>query len=423
MILHLDLDCFFAAAERINNPSLNNIPIAVGGRSNLSIFDKNTQKRELSKIEGAFTSSILSVGDKDKSFKEYFEDPDGRVRGIITTSSYEARAYGVKTAMNVAEALRYCPKLIVLPPNYPLYHDLSHRLKLLLELKIPTIEQFSIDEFFGDVTGWIDDEDIVSFAQDLKQQILDELGLPISIGIAQTKWIAKLATNDAKPFGVKVIYQEDIESYIQNKPIKSFCGIGQGYQQRLLNHGIRTLGDVKGHKKLFDSWGKFGKSLYLRILGIDTEVLSLDKNPSKSIGLGRTFDPLKDRSEIKRRLAILCRHLSFLAHKGSHDPMTYAIRVKYQYGVTIKDHINTNRTFSELLLKKEISNLFDKIDNHPTHNIVQINITLSNFSEQKDMSYNLFTYENDTKQSKLTDSMQKLRDKFGIDIIKSGSEL
>ena len=269
MILHLDLDCFFAAAHRIDNSSLNNIPIAVGGRSNLSIFEIKKQTRELSKIDGAFTSSILSVSDSSKTFEEYFLDENKRVRGIITTSSYEARAYGVKTAMSVAEALRWCPNLIVLPPNYSLYHELSHKLKLLLQKKIPTIEQFSIDEFFGDVTGWIDDKDIYQFALQLKQQIFDELGLPISIGIANSKWIAKLATNDAKPNGVKLILPNEVDNYIKNKSIGEFCGVGKGYQTRLENRGIYKLGQVKDKKELFYSWGKFGKQLYHRIQGDD----------------------------------------------------------------------------------------------------------------------------------------------------------
>jgi len=423
MILHLDLDCFFAAAHRIDNPCLNNIPIAVGGRSNLSIFDKNTQKRELSKIEGAFTSSILSTSDKNKTFKEYFQDEDGRVRGIITTSSYEAREYGVKTAMSVSEALRHCPTLKVIAPNYPLYHELSHKLKLLLQKVIPTIEQFSIDEFFGDVTGWIKDEDVYNFSLNLKQQIFDELGLPISIGIAKTKWIAKLATNDSKPYGVKLITPSMVDEYINNKPVGEFCGIGKGYEQRLRNHGIKKLGDVKNEKELFYSWGKFGVALYHRILGSDTSILTFNKDPSKSIGLGRTFDPIEDRKEIKRRISILSRHLSFLAYKNDYNPTTFALNIKYQYSNKAKDHINTNRTFSELLLKHELNKLFDKIDNHPTHGVVQINITLSNFLQQNGQTFNLFTLEDDTKQSDLTSSMQKLRNKFGIDIIKSGGEL
>ena len=422
MILHLDLDCFFAAAHRINNPKLNNIPIAVGGRSNLSIFDKETQKRELSKIDGAFTSSILSVSDNSKTFDEYFKDDKGKVRGIITTSSYEARAYGVKTAMSVSEALRWCPKLTVLPPNYPLYHELSHKLKQLLEKEIPVIEQFSIDEFFGDITGWIKDEDAEQFAYNLKEQILKELGLPISIGVANTKWIAKLATNDAKPDGVKLIPIHRVNNYIKHKHIKEFCGIGKQYQAKLESKGIQTLGEVKDKKELFYSWGKFGIQLYHRILGTDNETLTPSKESSKSIGLGRTFDPLLDRDEIKRRLTILSRHLSFLAHKGKHNPMTFSLNIKYQYGDKVKDHVNTQRDFTELLFKNEIIKLFNKIDKHPSHAIVQINITLSNFSENKSITKNLFTQENDSKLVKLTNSMQQLRDKFGIDIIKSGGE-
>jgi DNA polymerase-4 len=422
MILHLDLDCFFAAAHRINNPSLENIPIAVGSRSNLSIFDKNTQKRELSKIQGAFTSSLLSVN-SNKSFEEYFVDNNGKVRGIITTSSYEAREFGVKTAMSVSEALRWCPNLTVISPNYPLYHNLSHRLKILLKDNIPTIEQFSIDEFFGDVTGWIKDEDVYDFGIKLKQKILDDLKLPISIGIAKTKWIAKLATNDAKPYGVKLILPNEVDNYISNKPICEFCGIGKGYEKKLQDKGIKTLGQVKSKKELFYSWGKFGKQLYHRILGSDTEVLSHTKNSSKSIGLGRTFDPVFHRDEIKRRITILARHLSFLAFKGDHNPLTFSLYIKYQYGNKVKDFININRNFSEFILKQELIKLLINIDIHPSHAIVQINITLSNFAKNKQNTLNIFAVQDDIKQTKITNAMQKLRDKFGVDIIKSGGEL
>ncbi len=421
MILHLDLDCFFAAAHRIDNPQLCNIPIAVGGRSNLSIFDRKKEKRYLSEIDGAFTSSILS-SNGDKTYEEYFVDPDGRVRGIVTTSSYEARAFGVKTAMPVAEALRWCPNLTVIPPNYPLYHELSHKLKLLLEKEIPSIEQFSIDEFFGDVTGWIKDEDILEFAANLKEQIYNELKLPISIGIAKTKWIAKLATNEAKPNGVKRVAPDEVDDFIKDMPIKAFPGIGKGYQERLSQRGIQTLGDIKKKKELFYSWGKPGKQLYDRICGIDNESIALAQS-RKSIGLGRTFDPEMDRDEIRRRITILCRHLSFLAHKGGHNPMTFSLKIRYQYGAKAKDFINTNRLFSELHLKQEIVTMFNSIDMHPSHPVVQVNITLSNFEANKPVTMDLLNYEEDMKQSKLTESMQKLRDKFGVDIIKSGGEL
>jgi len=102
--------------------------------------------------------------------------------------------------------------------------------------------------------------------------------------------------------------------------------------------------------------------------------------------------------------------------------MTFSINIKYQYGEKVKDHINTQRDFSEQILKKEIIKLFYKIDKHIRYNIVQINITLSNFSENKHITKNLFTQVDDIKQVKLTNTIQELRGKFGIDIIKSGGE-
>jgi len=419
--LHIDIDCFFVSAHRIINPEYENIPLAVGGRSNLSIFEDQKSTRTMSQVDGAFTSSILSSND-DKSFEDYYVDENKKIRGIITTSSYEARSFGVKTTMTVSEALRWCPKLIVLPPNYPLYHDLSHRFKLLLEKEIPSIEQFSIDEFFGDITGWIDDIDVYDFAVKLKQKIYDDLGLPVSIGVSKSKWISKLATEFAKPFGVRYIKTEDVSAFIKEIPISKFPGIGKGYQDRLAKYNIQTLGEIENKKELFYAWGKPGIQLFHRVTGTDNEKIALAQS-RKSIGLGRSFDPEVDRVEIKRRITILCRHLSFLALKGKHKPMTFSINIRYQYGEKVKDYVNTNRGFSELFFKQEMIKLFDIVDTHKSHAIIQLNLTLSNFSENKPTTMNLLSYEEDEKQNNLTQSMQKLRNKFGIDIIKSAGEL
>lgn len=195
------------------------------------------------------------------------------------------------------------------------------------------------------------------------------------------------------------------------------------YQHKLQSNGIYKLGQIKEYKELLYTWGKFGKQLYHRVQGDDNEAVVYKKSDSKSIGLGRTFDPIKDRDEIKRRVTILCRHLSFLAFKGKHNPMTFSLYLKYQYGEKTKGYINTQRDFSEQLLKKEIIKIFTTIDNHISHSIVQVNITLSNFSKDKHTIPNLFTQEEDAKQVKLTKSIQTLREKFGIDILKSAGEL
>jgi len=421
MKLHIDIDCFFVSAHRINNPKYHNIPLAVGGRSNLSIFETTKTQKMTSQISGAFTSSILSPT-SNMSFEEYFLDENKRPRGIITTSSYEARQYGVKTAMSVSEALRWCPNLTVLPPNYPLYHKLSHDLKNLLEKEIPSLEQFSIDEFFGDLSGWIADEDVYEFGTMLKEKVYKELQLPVSIGLAKSKWIAKLATEFAKPQKVKYIKTQYVDSFIRDIPISKFPGIGKGYQTKLKKYNINTLGEIQQHKELFYSWGQPGIQLYNRVCGIDNENISLKKD-RKSIGLGRTFDPLSCRDEIKRRITILCRHLSFIALKNNHNPLTFALQVRYQYGEKSKDFINTNRIFNELFLKQEMIKLFNKIDIHPSHAIIQLNLTLSNFEKNKHTTMDLLHYEEDSKQNNLTQSLQKIRDKYGIDIIKSGGEL
>lgn len=416
----MDLDCFFAAAHRIDNPSLDNIPIAVGGRSNLNIFDSKKQTKVYSNVNGAFASSLISEDERDE--KEYFIDKNGIPRGIITTSSYEARAYGVKTAMSVASALKICPNLKMIKPNYPLYHRLSNELKILLEKEIPSIEQFSIDEFFGDVTGWIKDEDVVQFAYSLKEKIHQELKLPISIGIAKTKWIAKLATNDAKPDGVYIVYPNEVEEYIKNKPLKAFPGIGKSFLEKISGRGISTLGDIKNKKELFYSLGKYGQQIYDRVNGIDHEQITA-KEDKKSIGIGRSFDPELNRDEIKRRIVILCRHLSFVAFKGNYKPTSYGLKIKYQFGTTANDTANTNREFSEQIFKNEILKIFPKIDKHPSHAIVQLSLTLGSFQNNSQKTFDIFNYEQDSKLSKLSHSMQKLRDKFGVDIIKNGSEL
>ena len=421
MFIHIDIDCFFVSAHRTLDDSLFHIPVAVGGRSNLNIFSSKKEVRQISTNSGAFVSTILT-NEGQKTFKEYFVDENGKIRGIITTASYEARAFGVKTAMSVNEALSLCPHLKMLPPNYPLYHDLSSKLKELLVNDIPMVEQFSIDEFFGDVTGYIGENEIVEFAYNLKKKIYKELKLPVSIGVANTKYLSKLITEYAKPDGIKYVSADNIGNFIKDIPIKEFPGIGKGFQERLKGYGIRTLGDIKKNQKLFYSWKKPGIDLYNRVCGIRDNKLTIERE-KKSIGIGRTFDAIFDRNELKRRVMILCRYLCFLVKKENVNPLTYAIKIRYEYRIKSKDYINVNRIFNEMDFKNEMVKLFEKTDNHKTHGVIQLNIRVLNFAKINEYTYNLFEYENDVKKRALTNQMQKLRVKYGVDIVKSGFEI
>ena len=421
MFMHLDLDCFFVSAHRTIDKSLHNIAVAVGGRSNLSIFSNEKKNRNVTSNSGAFVSNILT-NDSKSTFENYFKDSDGRIRGIITTSSYEARAYGVKTAMSVSQALDLCPHLIVLPPNYPLYHDLSCRLKLLLEKEIPLIEQFSIDEFFGDLRGYKNEDEVYEFAKFLQNKILKELRLPISIGISYTKYLSKLLTEYAKPCNIKFVKKDEIRDFIKDIPIDDFPGIGKGFSLRLKKNGIRKLGQVQKNKELFYSWKKPGIDLYNRICGGNDFELRVQTR-KKSIGISRTFDAVYDREEVKRRINILCRYLTFLVEKEKFNPQTYYIKFKYESKIKCKHNEKVNSVFNEFDFKKKMIEIFCKLDTHKFHGIIFLNISVYNFSEKNSYVSNIFSQEEDKKKRDLSNQIQKLRSKFGIDILKFANEI
>ena len=421
MFIHIDLDCYFVSAHRTLDKSLHNIPVAVGGKSNVDIFSHTRVKRTMATNRASFSSKILDSEDENSS-NDYFVDENNKIRGIITSASYEARAFGVKTAMSVNEALKLCPNLKMIPPKYSLYDELSSKLKELLELEIPLIEQFSIDEFFGDLTGYIKEDEAEDFAKKLKDKIFKELNLPCSIGLANTKYLSKLMTNEAKPNNIKLLKKENIEEFTKNILIENFTGIGKSLCEKLSGYNIKTLGDIRKNKNLFYSFGKVGIDTYNRVCGIKDSKLNITKE-KKSIGIGRSFDVVFSRDELKRRVMILSRYLSFIVKKDGHNPLSFQIHIKYESNIKTKAQENSNKIFNEFDFKNSIINLFMQADKHRNHGVVQLYITVFNFAKKGEHTYNLFEYEDDLKKDKLGKNIQNLREKFGIDILKSACEL
>ena len=421
MFIHIDLDCYFVSAHRTLDKSLHNIPVAVGGKSNVDIFSHTRVKRTMATNRASFSSKILDSEDENSS-NDYFVDENNKIRGIITSASYEARAFGVKTAMSVNEALKLCPNLKMIPPKYNLYDELSSKLKELLELEIPLIEQFSIDEFFGDLTGYIKEDEAEDFARKLKDKIFKELNLPCSIGLANTKYLSKLMTNEAKPNNIKLLKKENIEEFTKNILIENFTGIGKSFCEKLSGYNIKTLGDIRKNKNLFYSFGKVGIDTYNRVCGIKDSKLNITKE-KKSIGIGRSFDVVFSRDELKRRVMILSRYLSFIVKKDGHNPLSFQIQIKYESNIKTKAQENSNKIFNEFDFKNSIINLFMQADKHRNHGVVQLYITVFNFAKKGEHTYNLFEYEDDLKKDKLGKNIQNLREKFGIDILKSAFEL
>ena len=422
MFLHIDIDSFFASAERSVDASLKNIPMAVGSRSNLEIFNKKrTNIRLMNENSGAFVTPVF-YSDKEKTFENTFIDRiDGRekIRGIITTASYEARAFGVKTAMPIAQALQLCPHMLVIPSHYPLYHKISHKMHDFICARIPKVEQYSIDEFFGDVTGWIEEDEVYAFAKNLQEEILQHFDIPVSIGISKAKWIAKLATESAKPYGVFEV--KDIDAYIEHMPIKAFPGIGKGFQERLGKYYIATLGDVKRHKKLFYTWKKPGIQLYHRVTGTDNEQIE-NRGARKSIGISRTFDVISQSDEVKRRIMIMARHIVYMVMAIEVNPTSYYLKINYEYGVKVKKSETVNRVFSESLFKKTLLAMYNEIA-QKHKGAIKLTLNVSNFTQQHPKTLSLLEIDNDMSEMELSRKIQSLRERFGLDIIKTATEL
>ncbi|WP_345974526.1 DNA polymerase IV [Sulfurimonas sp. HSL3-7] len=421
MILHLDLDSFFASAERTRNVELIGKPLIVGGRGDPFIFDTKPAKakRLIQLNQGAFVPSLFHA---EHDASSYFFEGD-RIRGIVTTASYEARHCGVKTAMTIREALNLCPDAILLPPDHLLYHTLSHEMMELLGNEIPLVEQYSIDELFGDVTGWIDEKDMYDFIAYLQEKVAKEMLLPVSIGACNAKWIAKLATSTVKPFGLKVVYDEEIHDFVKDIDIHAFPGVGRAFGKKMRQYGIKTIGDALHARRLFESWGRQGRDLYKRLSGTDHEGVSR-KQSRKGVGMSRSMDhPIKDRAEFYRRVSTMVRHWSHTIKRLNVNPTTFFFGIGYEHHLRSKKQYTTYRIFNEQFIQHFAREKFQELDIYPNVAILYITMSATKFLHHDPKAVDIFAFENDKKMHRLDSAVNKAREKYGMDILRSGNEL
>ena len=423
MKIHIDIDCFFASAARIVDPTLENKPIAIGGRSDTKIFSKEAKKQTVNfENSGSFVPTFYKTYEKSDDDINAFKDDDGKIRGILTTSSYEARAYGIKTAMNIKDALGLCPHLVIKAPNMSLYQKLSHELHEFLCSKIPLVEQASIDEFYGDLSGWLDDEDVPQFIDNLRHEIKKKIKLPVSIGASKTKHIAKLATTYAKPFGCKTIYAQDFDAFVNPIKVGDFAGIGKSMKAKLASVHIHTLGELRERKGTIESWGPYAKELYKKVSGLlDTPIQTTHRR--KSIGISRTIDPLYDRLELKRRVHVLARHLSFAILKLKVIPTVFSLSISYEGSQKSHKNISIAEIFTEKKFDSLCIKLFNDADTQKRLHVIRLSIYCSSFTRDSKKELSLIGFHEEQNMKKLTDLSQELREKYGIDTLKWASEL
>ncbi|MGO2132879.1 MAG: DNA polymerase IV [Halomonas sp.] len=246
-ILHADCDCFYAAVEMRDNPALRDIPLAIGGASER--------------------------------------------RGVIATCNYPARAYGVRSAMPTARAMRLCPSLTLMPGNFDKYRAVSRTIQEIFYELTPIVEPLSLDEAYLDVSTVTAFQGSATYmAQWLKQQCLERTGITLSVGVAPSRFLAKIASDWEKPDGLTVITPEQVGSFIDTLPVSKLHGVGPATEAKLQRLNIHTCTDLRQLplQPLVENFGKFGLRLYQLARGIDDRPVNVERN-RKSISVETTF--------------------------------------------------------------------------------------------------------------------------------------
>jgi DNA polymerase-4 len=427
MKIHLDLDCYFVSAERTRYPFLKDKNVVVAKSSDKKIFSKDKKQGVILGDTGAFNSVLEFKNSYDtnnilKAWKDEFLDENGDIHGIVIAKSYECKPYGIKTGTPLKEAIHMCPNLIIIPSDHLFYQQLSQKLKTYLEFKIPLLEQYSIDEFFGDLNGWVKNSDTLEFIKDLRDDIKEKFDLPITIGASKSKWIAKLITDCVKPFGVIALEQEKVFDYTKDISVDDFPGVGSAIGKKLSDYRIQTLAQLRERPNLLYAYGKTGRDLYERICGTDNDKV-IPYSDRRGIGISRNFKAIIDRNEIYRRVMILARYLSYTITKLNLNPTTFYFKIRYEYGIKNSQSITENRLFNEKFLIDLAKFMIKKLDTRLNYKIHYIAISASNFASDHNIkTFCLIDYKKDLKYKALNENLLKVRDKYGIDIVKYASE-
>jgi DNA polymerase IV len=288
-ILHVDLDAFFAAVEQLDDPSLRGKPVVVGGLGN---------------------------------------------RGVVSTASYEARAFGVRSAMPMARARKSCPQATFLSPRMARYVDKSHEVMAVLASVSPLVEQLSIDEAFVDVAGarrMLGGP--AEIAATIRRRVLDEAGLCLSVGVASTKFLAKLSSDLAKPDGVLVIEAGTERAFLAPLPVSRLWGVGPATMTKLERMGLRTIGDVAAldDQALVRSLGQsLGRHLHALARNDDPRSVVPERD-AKSIGAEETFgQDLHSVTQCERELVRLADRAC--ARLRSAQLVARTVNVKIRFG-------------------------------------------------------------------------------------------
>ncbi|SDJ65947.1 DNA polymerase IV [Sediminibacillus albus] len=375
VIFHVDMNSFYASVEMAYNPDLKGKAVAIAGNP-------------------------------------------GERKGIIVTSSYEARKKGVKTTMPLWEAKKLCPELLVMRPNFDRYRTASRQMFKILSDVTSFIQPVSIDEGYMDITDCEQLGSPLEIAENIQNRIKEELDLPCSIGIAPNKFLAKMASDMKKPMGITVLRKRDLADKLWPLAVKEMYGIGEKTADKLNKLNIHTIKDLVDTDtyQLKRVLGINGERLQNRAKGLDTSPVDPDAvHEFKSIGSSETLPhDTTDELEIRKLFVHLTRNVVRRMRRKQAVGRGIQIMIKYH------DHktITRSRKLSDYMENEEdiLAVSLDLFDKHWNQQPVRLlGVTVQDVAEKKDVAkqLDLFTYEKEAGKEKLYQTIDKLTEKYG----------
>ncbi len=370
-IIHIDLDTFFVSCERLMNPKLEGKPVLVGGTSG---------------------------------------------RGVVAACSYEARAYGIHSAMPMQVAKRLCPNAIVIKGNGGLYSKFSDEVTEIIKEVSPLYEKTSVDEFYIDVSGMDRFFGCYQWAGELRQRIMKETRLPISFGLSTCKTVSKIGTNEAKPNGQLHILKGDEKPFLAPLSVKKMPGVGDKTYQLLRSMGIERIATIQEMPvELMERvLGKTGITLWKKAQGIDNSPV-IPYHERKSISSSITFE--KDTTDIrglKDILTSMTEKLAYYLRQGDKLTACVAVTIRYADFDTRSRQVKIPYTANDHTLIGTVMSLFEQLYQRR----VLVRLVGVRFSHLVGGGYQINLFDESEKMAGLYQAMDKVRNRFGQSALK-----
>ncbi|MCP4195612.1 MAG: DNA polymerase IV [Proteobacteria bacterium] len=382
IILHADMDAFYAAVEQLDNPELRGKPVLVGGTGN---------------------------------------------RSVVSTASYEARPFGVGSAMPMVQAKRRCPQAIVVPPNFPRYKEVSGQIMEVFRNMSPLVEPLSLDEAFVDMTGAQNlFGEPIDMARHLKRHVVEASGgLTISVGVATTKFVAKVASDFQKPDGLTIVRPGEVHDFLWPMDVSKLWGVGPRNLEKLRSLGFRTVGDIAGAREAFLTrrLGTLGTHIFNLARGEDSRMVETERE-AKSIGAEFTLEQdIVGAEEIRKHLKRSANRVAkSLRRKGL---VAKGVRVKLKtkdFRLLTKQTPVTPPTDSAKTLLTTATALLQQFD--LTEPMRLVGLAAFNLAADEDPAQGtLFVDEKNERQRRLEKTLDDLQNRFGTKVVKTGEDL